>query len=171
MYDFLSLILFILPSYVANAVPVLLGGGLSLDINKKLFDNERIFGDGKTIRGFVAGVAAGTVVAALLANYMQSPFFDNKKMQFMAGVMLAFGTMLGDAAGSFIKRRLKRKHGAPFFPDTFLFVIVAMALAYPFTLQNFYQIENIAILVGLTLILHPVFNIIANKLGLKKVPW
>ncbi len=171
MIDILSLILFILPSYVANAVPVVLGGGTALDLEKKLYDGQRIFGKGKTIRGFVAGVATGTLVAAILANGIRISFFDSKESQFLAGFMLAFGTMLGDALGSFIKRRMKIKQGSPFLLDTFLFVIIAMALAYHFTLPKFYQLENVLILIGLTLILHPLTNVFANRVGLKKVPW
>ncbi len=171
MIELLSLILYILPSYFANSVPVVLGGGMALDLEKKFSDKQRIFGEGKTIRGFIAGVAAGTLVAALVANSIALPFFENKQSQFLAGAAMAFGTMLGDALGSFIKRRTKIKQGKPFFLDTFLFAIVALVLAYPFTLQRFYSFENVLFLLVVTLILHPMFNIIANRLGLKKVPW
>ena len=66
--EFLSfafrLILYILPSYFANSVPVLLGGGAPVDGGRKMADGQRIFGDGKTVRGFFAGIAAGTLVGA-----------------------------------------------------------------------------------------------------------
>ena len=107
----------------------------------------------------------------MIANGVVLPFFEDKQSQFLAGTALAFGTMLGDALGSFIKRRMKIKQGQPFLLDTFLFVVFALVLAYPFTLPSFYNSENILFILVVTLILHPMFNIIANKLGLKKVPW
>ena len=43
---------YILPAYLANATPVLLGGGKPLDLGLKWLDGERLFGDHKTFRGF-----------------------------------------------------------------------------------------------------------------------
>lgn len=169
--DFVLLFLYVLPSYVANSTPVLLGGGIPLDIGKNFFDRRRIFGEGKTVRGFVAGVSAGIIVAALLALYYPIPFFSDTRLQFLGGTMLALGTMVGDTLGSFIKRRIGVGHGKPFFVDTFFFVIVALIFAIPYTNSSFYILPNIGFIVVLTLILHPLTNIFANKVGLKSVPW
>lgn len=167
----LSLLLFILPAYFANSVPVLLGGGMPLDLGKKFYDGERVLGNSKTMRGFIAGVSAGIVVAALFAISLRLEFFNSTQNQFIAGAALAFGTMLGDAFGSFIKRRMRIKPGKPFFLDSVLFFIVALVLAYPFTLPAFYTATNIGFLLLLTIIIHPLTNFIANRTGLKKVPW
>lgn len=171
MDTILELLLFILPAYFANAVPVLLGGGTPLDFGKSLSDGERIFGNGKTIRGFIAGVAAGTMVAALLALNIRIGFFDSAHAQFFAGFGLAFGTMIGDALGSFAKRRMHFKPGKPFLPDSIIFVLVALLFAYPFTDKALYSIFNIGFLLLLTVVMHPLSNFIANRTGLKKVPW
>ena len=143
--DFFLVFLFIIPSYVANAIPVVLGGGVPLDFNRFFFDKQRICGEGKTIRGFIAGVSAGAIVAGIMALYLPLPFFSSIPNQFLAGTMLALGTMLGDAIGSFIKRRFAIPHGRPFLLDTFLFVIVALLLAYPYTISSFYQLYNIVL--------------------------
>jgi CDP-2,3-bis-(O-geranylgeranyl)-sn-glycerol synthase len=169
--DFASLIAFILPAYVANAAPVLLGGGAPMDMGRRLKDGERVLGDKKTIRGFVGGVAAGTLVGGLLALYFPVEFFSNTQQQFLAGFMLSFGALAGDGIGSFIKRRMKLDGGRPFFLDSILFILVALALAYPFTNPNAYALEFFLPLIVLTLILHPLTNFIANKIGLKNVPW
>ncbi len=58
-------ILFILPSYFANSIPVVLGGGAPLDGKRKLSNGQRIFGDGKTVRGFFSGIFAGILVGVL----------------------------------------------------------------------------------------------------------
>lgn len=169
--DFVELILFLLPAYLANSVPVVLGGGTPLDFWKKMNDGERIFGEGKTIRGFITGVAGGTLTAGIIAMVYPLSFFATIQMQFLGGTVMALGTMIGDALGSFAKRRMKYERGKPFFPDTFLFVVVALIFVYPFTTAKLYAPLNIVFFVGLTVIMHPLFNIIANRVGLKKVPW
>ena len=171
MTDLISLIVFILPSYVANAVPVLLGGGLPLDLGKNFFDGKRLFGDTKTIRGFIAGVAAGTVVGGIISINMSLQFFASSEVQFIASFMLALGTMMGDAFGSFIKRRFSMNSGDPFILDTVLFLVIALMLAYPLTSKEAYQTQNLLYLLILTLIMHPLTNLIANRAGLKKVSW
>ncbi len=62
---------FILPAYVANATPVLTGGGPPIDGGKKLSDGYRILGDGKTIRGFILGLLAGSIVGAIQFTFGQ----------------------------------------------------------------------------------------------------
>ena len=169
MIDF---IIFILPAYVANAVPVLLGGGIPLDLKRNcMLDGRRLLGDSKTVRGFVAGIAGGVIAAALIALCCPLEFFSDAKTQFIAGIALSFGTMIGDAFGSFIKRRLKVPAGKPFMLDNVFFLIIALIFAYPFTSSEVYQPIPIAFLLILTFILHPLTNFIANKAGLKKVPW
>jgi CDP-diglyceride synthetase len=41
----------------------------------------------------------------------------------------------------------------------------------PIIKQDFYRLENIIFIIGLTAVLHPLTNFIANKIGLKRVPW
>lgn len=169
--DFVGLILFALPAYFANAVPVLLGGGTPLDFGKNFYDSERVFGNGKTIRGFIAGVAAGALVGGLVAMSLRLEFFENTQTQFFGAVALAFGTMVGDALGSFVKRRMHIKTGKPFLPDSLVFLAVALLFAYPFTKPIFYTVFNVGFIVVLTIILHPLANFVANRIGLKRVPW
>lgn len=171
MQDLISLILFILPAYVANAVPVILGGGQYLDLGAKFRDGERVFGNGKTIRGFIAGVAAGTVAGGIIAIYAPSQFYANTQMQFIGGVLLSFGTMLGDAIGSFIKRRMKVQPGKQFALDQLSFLILALLLVYPVVNPSIYELIGLLFLFVLTYFLHSGTNFIANRLGLKSVPW
>ena len=53
---------FIFPDYIANASPVILGGGLSMDLGRNFIDNRRLLGDGKTYRGFFGGILAGMLI-------------------------------------------------------------------------------------------------------------
>lgn len=165
----LDLLVFLIPAYVANSSPVVLGGGASLDFGRKL-NGKRILGEGKTIRGFAGGVMAGTIAGVIVAWFYPLPFFASMEHQMTGAFMLALGTLAGDSMGSFLKRRLAMESGSPFFPDTFIFLIVALAFAFPFV-QGLYSPFNLAFLFGLTIILHPTTNFLANRIGLKKVPW
>ncbi len=171
MVDFFDLVIFLLPIYVANSIPVLLGGGTPLDLGLIMSDKRRLFGNGKTIRGFVAGVLGGTVVGGLITNFYLLPFFLNAQEQFVACFLLSIGTMTGDAVGSFIKRRFGFDAGKPFVLDTFLFVVVALIIVFPLARLSLYDPFNVIFFLVITLVLHPLTNAIANKLGLKKVPW
>ncbi len=170
----LMAVLFILPAYFANATPVLLGGGTPVDLRRNFFDGKRLFGDGKTLRGFAAGIAAGALIAALEAYFLpgtQFAFLPSPQLILLSGWALSLGTMLGDLAGSFIKRRLGMDRGNPSLVlDQLFFLFVALAFAYPFA-AGLITIESFVFLVALTYVLHVGTNFAANKLGLKSVPW
>ncbi|MBD3398438.1 CDP-2,3-bis-(O-geranylgeranyl)-sn-glycerol synthase [Candidatus Micrarchaeota archaeon] len=168
---FLELLAFILPCYVANAAPVLVGGGMRLDMGIKLGDGMGLLGKTKTIRGFLGGVAAGAIVSGIVAAIWPGLLFGNQQTLFLAGVMLAVGALIGDAAGSFIKRRMRMKPGKHFnFLDQMDFIIGGLLFAYPFA-SRIYSLENIVFIVVVSYVLHVGANVSANKLGLKKVPW
>ena len=166
--DFLSVLVFILPCYVANAVPVLLGGGAPLDFGAKWSDGRRVLGDTKTARGFVSGVAAGTLAGGLLV--FAYPLEMGATAQLFSAFALALGALVGDAVGSFIKRRMDVGEGKPFLLDQIGFVIVGLVFAYPFA-SYFYSAEIVVFIVVLSYLLHIVTNGLANRLGLKAVPW
>lgn len=171
MAQLLDLLLFLIPIYVANSSPVILGGGTPLDLGKTLSDGRRILGEGKTIRGFAGGILAGTLAGGLAALICQSPFYPTMEAQFVAAFVMSFGTLSGDALGSFIKRRMGVDSGRPFLLDTVLFLLVALALVFPLTSISLYDPLNILFFIILTMLLHPLTNMLANKAGLKKVPW
>lgn len=171
MEPLIDLLLFLLPIYVANSSPVVLGGGTPLDFGLRCPDGKRVLGDGKTIRGFVGGTLAGTAAGGIVAAICLLPFFPDPQTQFIAGFVLAFGTLLGDSLGSFIKRRAGVESGMPFVLDTIAFLIVALALVLPLATPALFDIANLLFFAILTLILHPLMNLLANKAGLKKVPW
>src|SRR6266566_3385008 len=87
-----SALLFIGPSYVANAAPLLFGGGPTLDGGRKLSDGQPIFGSHKTIRGVFAGIVAGTIVG------WGEALVDPRLV--VGGFMISLGAVLGDLLGS-----------------------------------------------------------------------
>jgi len=171
MSGLLDLLVFLIPIYIANSSPVVLGGGAPLDFGATLGDGRRLLGDSKTVRGFIGGVLAGTVAGGILALLYPLPFFPDGAAQFIAGFALSFGALAGDALGSFAKRRAGVESGKPFVPDTVMFLIVALAFAFPFTSLELYAPPNLLFFAVLTMVLHPLTNMLANRAGLKKVPW
>ncbi|MGC8710483.1 MAG: CDP-2,3-bis-(O-geranylgeranyl)-sn-glycerol synthase [Candidatus Micrarchaeia archaeon] len=154
-------IIYILPAYVANGAPVIFGGGKPLDLGKKLF-GKRIFGDHKTIKGLLAGLASGFIVSIVLSLFF--PYM------LAIGILLTVGTHIGDLLGSFIKRRIGAKPGVNIpIMDQYLFFVMALLFALPFGhLPSLYGLIFLVILTG---ILHRLTNIAAHKAKLKDVPW
>lgn len=168
--DYASALLFILPAYFANSSPVVFGGGKKIDYGKNFYDGRRVFGEGKTWKGLVAGVAFGTlcaIILSLLDNlYLPALPFREKVV---VGLLLSCGTMAGDLVGSFVKRRLAIAQGSQHeFYDQLLFLGGALAFASPAFLP---PLETILFLIAVTYILHKAFNYLAHALKLKKVPW
>ena len=171
----IELVLLILPAYFANSVPVLLGGGAPIDGGKKWSDGQRLFGDGKTVRGFFAGVLAGVAIGALegllLAGGNWEIYQGGAPTYVLAGFLLGCGAMAGDLLGSFIKRRQGLARGKPSLAmDQLLFLALALLAAYPIA-GGLLTTGAVLFLSVLTYFVHVGANVVANRLGLKKVPW
>lgn len=180
----ISGIFLFLPALLPNSAAVLFGGGTPVDFGRS-WRGKRILGDGKTWRGLVGGVSAGTSLGLLLA--ILTMYLDaSESWRWGLGLMpigvvssLSLGSLLGDMAGAFIKRRLGMERGqkAPGL-DQYDFVIGALgltALTYPAWLSAHYLSgEAVVALVALLVfvpLLHRSVNIIGFKLGKKKEPW
>ncbi|MEM3399328.1 MAG: CDP-2,3-bis-(O-geranylgeranyl)-sn-glycerol synthase [Candidatus Micrarchaeia archaeon] len=160
--DVVWLILLVLPAYVANSTPTIFGGGMPMDFGRNFFDGNRILGDGKTWRGFAFGLSAGILTAILEQVFLGGIFL-------WSGCVLSLGAVCGDVIGSFIKRRMNYKRGAPVpILDQLTFIFFSIILLYPFIPLSW---ASIVFLLLLTYILHVLTNIFANKIGIKKVPW
>ena len=167
--DLLKLIAFILPAYVANSSPVVFGGGTRIDFGKSLSDGKRLFGDGKTYRGVLAGVVFGTFVGFVIALLDVGGIPLSFRSKMIAAFLLSVGTLVGDAAGSFLKRRMGISHGSQHeFFDQLLFLGGALLFASFVYLPT---IPEIAVLIVLTYVLHKAANWLAHKASIKNVPW
>lgn len=143
------------PAYVANATPVLLGGGPPLDFGKKFADKRPLLGSHKTIRGFLSGIITGTTTGIVLFSFSPCQF-QREAIPF--SLLLSLGAMTGDLLGSFVKRRINRPPGSPLFPlDQLSFIAGAIAL-----LAVIY-VPPIEIL-GSILAITPPIHIITNRI-------
>ncbi|MDD2643604.1 MAG: CDP-2,3-bis-(O-geranylgeranyl)-sn-glycerol synthase [Methanobacteriaceae archaeon] len=171
-------IYFMLPAYVSNLSGLAFGGGTPMDKGKTLSDGYRIIGNGVTWKGFISGTILGTLVGGiqgfLSINLTQISggiitlnVFQSIPNGLILGFILAFGALLGDAVGSFIKRRLGISSGKPApFLDQLDFVIMSLLLI-SFIVPL--SIDFVLIIAFITLILHLSSNTIAYLLGIKDV--
>ena len=167
--------LFLAPAYVANAGAMVFGMILKsktqLDFGIIFIDRQPLLGKGKTWKGTFFGILAGTIVAfALLILFPKeaTSFYPN---YLIAGFLISAGAILGDLAGSFVKRRLLIKSGSPTpILDQLDFIVGAYLL-----LAVFYwpwsNYDDFLFVCIFTIITHISTNYLAFKLGLKKVPW
>lgn len=177
---------FILPAYVANSTPVnvskigfLQRYATPID-GGRTWRGVRIFGDGKTWRGFFSGITAGTIIGILQMNFQQQSaellqnFFDNPltlpQMSIELAFMLSLGTIIGDMVASFVKRRVGLSPGDPApLLDQLNFIFGAFFFAW--LLTGSINEEYFLILVIITPIVHIFGNFIAWLWNLKKEPW
>lgn len=162
MHLIIEALKFIFPAYCANAVPVLVGGGLPIDLGKKFLDGKPLFGKNKTFKGFFSGLIIGTTVGLI-----ESVFFPEYHALF--GFLISLGALIGDLAGAFIKRRIGIAPGGPLpIIDQIDFIIGAIVLVSP--LKVLY-LELTLTVVMITIPIHVLTNFAAYKMGLKKNPW
>ncbi|HML05077.1 MAG TPA: CDP-2,3-bis-(O-geranylgeranyl)-sn-glycerol synthase [Methanobacterium sp.] len=155
-------IYFMLPAYLANASALAFGGGKPLDSGRTFTDGRRIFGDGVTWRGTLIGAGIG-----ILIGLLQGIISGNIIQGILLGFFLGAGALIGDACGSFVKRRMNIERGRPTpFLDQLDFVVGALIFASIIVILPFYMIILILII---SFILHLSANIIAYLFGIKKV--
>lgn len=173
-----------IPALVPNSAAVLFGGGMPMDFGRH-WRGKRILGDGKTWRGFFGGAASG-VLAGLVLMLLTDAFHVGDGWRFgpwpdslCVLLSLSFGAMLGDSAGSFVKRRLDIGRGmkAPVL-DQYNFVVGAVVLVLAFQPGWFVEhyiegngVYGLLLFLVVVPLLHRGVNIIGYKLGKKDVPW
>ena len=169
---------FILPAYFSNGAGLVFGGGTPVDFGKSDSKGNRWIGDGVTWRGLIGGTIVGIVTGAIqgfiapeiiasFGQYIVTPIVTDIGSGMLIGFLLGFGALLGDAIGSFLKRRIGIGRGKPApLLDQLDFLIVALILvSFVVELSLFF----VVIAIVLTLIIHLLANTGAYLLGLKDV--
>ena len=165
-----------LPALIANAMPLIARKVLKkrkftpVDFGRSFIDGKRIFGDNKSWEGILAGIAGGCAVGAAFYAYTHNPYW------IIYGFLMGSGTMAGDLLNSFIKRRINIRPGDPFVPfDQITFLLASYALVYfsgilP-NLEIYPGSQDLLLGLFLVIVLHPIANLFAYLLKIKKTPW
>ncbi|MEI7631739.1 MAG: CDP-archaeol synthase [bacterium] len=174
---------YFLPAGFANAAPVFakkipLLNKLDMPIDcHKSFKGKRIFGDHKTVRGFVAGTLIGSVTGLLqYVAYFHFGWFQNFSLVIytsvwqclLLGALLGFGALFGDAVKSFFKRQFSVPSGKAWFPFDQIDYIIG-GLLFGSILIDLPHSEYIWIVLVWFLI-HPLATFIGWLMGLKDSP-
>jgi CDP-2,3-bis-(O-geranylgeranyl)-sn-glycerol synthase len=165
----------------ASKIPALTFLDIPLDFGKKL-RGRRVFGDNKTLRGFVAGFVfalGGVLLQRWLWEHVGQPCFQcgiegNYSIKLitsnvlLVSLLYSFGALGGDAIESFFKRQVGKSSGSAWFPfDQLDYIVGGLLLTWP-------VVHYSASLAGTVLItffvLHIVSTIIGYGLGLKDAP-
>ncbi len=156
IHQLLAVLWIYLPAYVANAAPVVLGGGRPLDGGATWVDGKPLLGSHKTIRGCAVGMLAGALVG--VAQGWPT-----------VGVVQGVGAILGDLMSSFVKRRLDLEPGAsaPLL-DQLDFIVVAALLSQPLTKASH---QDLATIILLTVPIHYLANFFSWLFKVKDRPW
>ncbi|MHA2502685.1 MAG: CDP-archaeol synthase [Candidatus Kariarchaeaceae archaeon] len=159
-------IVFSTPAFFGNAVPVFVSGLGRLDGGRNFVDGKPFFGSHKTKGGVLAGILGGGIVGFVVPLFHPEIYAMIPGYSIWVGFVMGFGSILGDALGSFIKRRIKIKPGASFpIVDQVGFVFTALVLAsfmVDFPLGWWW-------VVPVTLLIHLISNIWAYLFGWKEV--
>ncbi len=179
-------IYFMLPAYLANASALTFGGQTPIDKGILLKDGFRLIGDGVTWKGTIIGILIGAFIGLiqgtftgtlmikllmtadpLIAGMVQGTVTTNPLNGLFLGLFLGAGALIGDACGSFIKRRFKVERGQPVpIVDQLDFVVGALLLS---SLIVVIPSSLIIVILIITLFLHLGSNTIAYLLGIKNV--
>ena len=179
-FEILKAVWVFLPAAIANSVPVvakrynwLVFLDKPLDMGSRM-GGKRVLGDHKTWRGLILGVLAGMLTAVL----QQQIALNNSTVSSLSiiewelhsplviGALMGFGALFGDAAKSFLKRRLNIKPGDTFIffdqVDYILGALLFLSLKIPLT-----NLPIITIILTWTA-LHLISTITAWKVGIKE---
>ena len=170
-------------------LPVLNKTRVPIDHGKKLKDENRLFGDNKTWKGFIGYIAFGMICTALWGmicnnvtylhrhNYFYANHANGIIYNLLIGFLLGLFYALFELPNSFIKRRLGIREGKP--PrgiaklvfvvldqaDSIFGCVLVLAFVYPMTVWFYFG----CVLMGAAT--HIVINVLLYLAHLRKNPF
>ena len=173
---------FFLPAGEANMAPILIKKVPIFDFldipidGGKTFRGKRVFGDHKTVRGFVIGFVAA-LLTLLVQKYCYTNFdwarnisyVDYSTINIWLGALgFGFGALVGDAVKSFFKRQRNHPPGTAWVPFDQIDYVIGGLIGSLLIIQ-LQPLEYFIIFV-LWFGLHPLATWVGYKLSLKKSP-
>lgn len=173
LYVFLPAALATLSPQLAAKFKILLLLDKPID-HKKSFRSKRILGDNKTYRGLFVGVLTGAITG--LAQFFLFNLTIFKEVSILnyssiftsifSGVLLGFGSILGDSIKSFFKRQVGIKPGGSWVPfDQIDHIIGAYLILIPF-----YPVHSKYLILGIVIyfVIHVITTTFGYFMGVKK---
>jgi len=160
-------ILTYVPAYFGNMMPPI-AGALKLPLGYAIAPTK--LGRNKTYRGIYSGVIGGVLGSWLLWS-LQWGWYGTQSLSLsiIAGGLMGFGALAGDAVKSGFKRWKNIPSGKPFVPfDQLDFILGGSLFAY-IVMPIPWEILLTALII--TPLLHLLVNILAYHLKLKSVWW
>lgn len=179
----------LLPAYLANMMPVLVGGGAPIDGKRNWRDGRRMLGDGKTWRGFLLAPPLAAALFLVLDQFVMRGvgpfphFAATPAWTFAFACAMGYGALVGDLTESFFKRRLGKERGErwlgfdqlDFVVGAWVVGILVSAALMPFYGAFWFAATFVWGVILVQLVLTPALHLLVNflgfKLGLKEVPW
>jgi CDP-2,3-bis-(O-geranylgeranyl)-sn-glycerol synthase len=165
LFRVVQLLYFMAPAYAANMAPpfVRYWSGWNPPISR------RWLGSHKTVVGFGAGILAAVTTTFLQSRIAWEGALVAPEPWITLGLRFGLGAMAGDAAKSFIKRRVGIAAGRPWVPwDQIDFVLGALALVWGAAALSW---ADRATIVGLSVVGHILVNHLGYWLGIRDVRW
>jgi CDP-2,3-bis-(O-geranylgeranyl)-sn-glycerol synthase len=166
--------IFLSPAFVANAIANFTSGLGPIDRDVLFFDGKPILGKNKTIGGLLGAILSGGMLGISASIFFPEIFSDpNATDRFSFGdftwyygFILGITAMIGDALGSFIKRRIDLKPGGSFpIMDQTGFVIISYFLIRIFVVFPW----SWAWVIPVTFFFHFIANMFAYLIGWQEV--
>lgn len=168
------------PAFAANMMPqiasffnILPKLNYPVDHYKQI-GGKRIFGDNKTRRGFIVGVAIAILIALIQfildeLNIIPIDKLDGLGQFLLFGFLAGFGALAGDTIESFIKRQFNIKSGRPLIPFDQVDYLIGYLILTGIIIQ--WSWPDIIFILLCGLILNPLVNISAYLLKIKNTYW
>ncbi|MFH0776799.1 MAG: CDP-archaeol synthase [Patescibacteria group bacterium] len=178
--SYFAILYLALPAFVANMLPVLATKinfcpvlARPVDCGKKFLGRE-IFGQNKSWRGLLAGTLGGALIGALQFCFQKYQIYSTGLLEHLGqfllfGALAGLGALVGDLAGSFLKRLWRIAPGRPFLPLDQIDYILGF-LVFTNFLINWEWRASLFLLLFAS-IANPLVNLSAYFLGLKKTFW
>ena len=178
----LACLYLMLPAYLANMAPVIVQRLKWLEMLNRPIDGgqklggQDLFGASKTWRGLLVSALTGLLVTALQASFQSWHWLepirllDYLSLNFIVlGLLFGLGALAGDLLKSFFKRRLKIAAGQPWpLFDQLDFVVGSWLLT---SLMVGWPAAVVWTVIIITLVGHPLTNMLGYLLKIKKVWW
>ncbi|MFX1508427.1 MAG: CDP-archaeol synthase [Promethearchaeota archaeon] len=144
-------------------------GGIIAVLFSSIFPDPIVLSEDLILRLLYQDFIESGIIFKILSSINLRGIFSNSLfLGVFTGGLMAFGGLIGDLTGSFIKRRSGIERGHPFiFLDQLGFLVLGMLFVYPLIP---WPIEFLIVQVPITFVVHIVANLFGYFTGIQDEP-